>query len=921
MGKANIFLPEGGLRIDYAKLRSFLEEFDAVQERYGYKATKEDCENCDECDGEDHCICCVNGDLSEVRAALAHQSRVPFQNEYAPENHKNMMDNLRLVYGEDEPSLEEFPYIYTLVRDKILDRYVGVKGLARLFNDHFWYLELPMMLELDDEKGEHRHNRDHFLHQVKNACEIHALLRDMNLIHHTKSVLDRSESSAAAYFHGSVSRSYDYMRNHRAQEDIYLNAFWDDEKLIDKSEKDKTDEEKAQEECFEKNVKNSLREYIIMGSLLTAALFHDIGYPVEFAMRQAEKLKKHSSMITFFLDYRGDYDNIASLLEDSLLFRIVPPKVIREKLEKKDHGTLSALLFLLYFYRTGIINTLPPDQEAVIELAGLAIFDHTLKYESIDGNKHDDLHYRPTFYRNPVSFMLRLCDDIQEWDRFKFKLEPKERIAIHVCSTCKMPVLPMALEQTDTMDAVAGKERLRGQRCRCGDLAELTLIRPERILAERVQNSDSEHREYQNDLSEFRQREREGLPLTDNTIKEWLQQKVATSKTSWMNFEEKLRETLQSGEVQTVHEKLETLLASQKQKLTQAWSADINNPHPCGLLADKAWLEKKRAMERDFQRELSMLLHGFVDTDLLPRLQAANGTLLRIMNSGHREAEKIQPCDSILFRNLDPGRHLKQKTRHGHIELEFELNAYDLLYLSTYDPEAVCFTADEMVKIRKNMAGQSEFPLFELRNQITNNPIDLKVQLIERYLMQLWGMTRKQICEEIMRYGATTLIARAEEAVQALVKRTYRPGNLGSLGDIYFISQRVKEYIHLLFCCWDMENSDEKKDISEEKYKKEYEEADPTDRPLLAGIKSDKATCLLIKNCLAVRAPIASKKRDFVFYKAGGMDKESMLYWVKEYTDMRNYSYEPNLPLRLDMYPDVYLFYVLRELSKRFVMP
>jgi len=835
MGKAIVFMPGNGLRVNYAKLRAFLDQFDAVRERYGYLSMVEDCGKCEsrrECEEKGKCTCDNTIGLERARAKLAHQARVPFQNEYAHENHKKMMDNLRLVYGEEEPFLEEFPYIYTLVREKILDKYVGVKGLARLFNEHYWYLELPMMLELNHEKGEHRHNRDHFLHQVKNACELHVLLREMNLIHHTKSVLERGENPVAAYFQGSVSRSYDYMRNHSVQEEIYLKAFTKDGEKLHGPE----------QERFEKNVKNSLREYIIMGSLLTAALFHDIGYPVEFAMRQAEKLKEHSSMITFFLDYRDDFDNIASLLEDSLLFRITPPRLIRSKLEQKDHGTLSALLFLLYFYRTGIINTLPPDQEAVIELAGLAIFDHTLKYESID-KKHDNLHYRPTFYRNPISFLLRLCDDIQEWDRFKFKLEPKDRIAIHVCGICKMPVLPIALEQEDS-DAMDGQERLRGQRCRCGD-------RPNRTLEKEV--------------------------------------------------------TL--GRV----DRLQSYKTEQEEKLRLE------------LAAMKSRGEDNRAIERheeekmeEIRRELDRG-HKKMTDSLLPRLKAANGTLLRIMNSGHREAEKIQPCDSILFRELS-GR----KSRHGHIGLEFEINAYDLLYLSTYDPEAVCYTAKEMVKICKNMADQSEFPLFDLRSQITNNPIDLKVQLMERYLLQLWGMTREDILAEL-KNNVIAVVKKGEQAendLQALVKKTYRSGRVNGMDhfDFTFIMQRVKEYIRLLFCCWDAESAFDS-DRSEEIY---YENVNPADRPLLDGIKNDTATKLLIKNCLAARAARNTNKkgRKFLFYEMGGMDERSMLYWVKEYTDMRRYNPNPRLqPSGLDMYPDVYLFYVLRELSKRFVMP
>lgn len=103
-----------------------------------------------------------------------------------------------------------------------------------------------------------------------------------------------------------------------------------------------------------------------------------------------------------------------------------------------DHGTLSAIAFLLHFYENGVIFRLPTYKAAAVELAALAIYNHTNVY-AISGfdKKADDS--RPRFTTNPISYLLRVCDDLQEWDRVYFEISARSNLI--TCSHCHTPIV------------------------------------------------------------------------------------------------------------------------------------------------------------------------------------------------------------------------------------------------------------------------------------------------------------------------------------------------------------------------------------------------------------------------------------------------------------------------------------------------
>lgn len=182
--------------------------------------------------------------------------------------------------------------------------------------------------------------------------------------------------------------------------------------------------------------------YIVRSAAIISALFHDISYPICFFLSMRERVGQYlPSMNSFTHNTEADIDRIVSLLQPSLLFVLVSESEIRSKLAKSqkkyDHGVLSAIALLLSFYESGKIHQLPIDKQISIELAALAIYNHNFSYYVNDINKKE--YYRPVFQQNPISYLLKICDDMQEWDRRYFELSEKNSFTY--CPICLSPIV------------------------------------------------------------------------------------------------------------------------------------------------------------------------------------------------------------------------------------------------------------------------------------------------------------------------------------------------------------------------------------------------------------------------------------------------------------------------------------------------
>ena len=198
----------------------------------------------------------------------------------------------------------------------------------------------------------------------------------------------------------------------------------------------------SEEVLINSYVKTYTIYYIVRSSAMISALFHDISYPVCFFFNIRRRVGQYlPAMNAFTHNVEADIDRIVSLLQPSLLFVLVSESEIRAKLSKNqkkyDHGVFSAIALLLSFYESGRIHQLSIDKQIAIELAALAIYNHNFSYYINDTGKKE--YYRPVFQQNPISYLLKICDDMQEWDRRYFELSEKNSFTY--CPVCLSPII------------------------------------------------------------------------------------------------------------------------------------------------------------------------------------------------------------------------------------------------------------------------------------------------------------------------------------------------------------------------------------------------------------------------------------------------------------------------------------------------
>ena len=183
-------------------------------------------------------------------------------------------------------------------------------------------------------------------------------------------------------------------------------------------------------------------KYIIKSAAIISALFHDLSYPLCFFMNMQRRVGQYlPSMNAFTHNVEADIDKIISILRPSLLFVLVSEKEIRSKLvknqKKYDHGVFSAISLLLSFYESGKIHQLSIDRQIAIELAALAIYNHNFQYNINDEDAKE--YFRPVFSQNPISFLLKMCDEMQEWDRRYFEISKVDENIF--CPNCGSPII------------------------------------------------------------------------------------------------------------------------------------------------------------------------------------------------------------------------------------------------------------------------------------------------------------------------------------------------------------------------------------------------------------------------------------------------------------------------------------------------
>ncbi|MCM1192279.1 MAG: hypothetical protein NC180_13215 [Muribaculaceae bacterium] len=302
--------------------------------------------------------------------------------------------------------------ILELVTEKFLREYVNIDGLEELFQSSYFYFEWMMHLEYKEQQHDYSYYRDHYLHQVRNLYEMFMFLDQDELWRTCMDIYSRENSRVAVEMQRSV----------REQREKTTIRKWDCLKEI------MYDDEGVSECCY---------HYIIFATAAVSSLVHDIGYPVVYMRRNMARMQSFLPMSHIFMDAGNCMPHVKSLLSNSLLFSTVPEEEIRKRLEDSDHGAYSAIILLMQYYDNGRIFSLEPVKRMVLELSALVIYNHTLKYEFQAKKKYD--RYHSVFTENPISYLFRLCDDLQEWERVYFLISDKS--AFFVCDKCKTPMI------------------------------------------------------------------------------------------------------------------------------------------------------------------------------------------------------------------------------------------------------------------------------------------------------------------------------------------------------------------------------------------------------------------------------------------------------------------------------------------------
>lgn len=374
---------------------------------------------------------------TDIKAKLERHENAYQFGSLTKQEYSSIVDNLRLVYN-DENLIENDVKLFHLTEDKIVHQYLGIPLLDRLFDEDYFNFEWDMHIGQNFMEHRNDYYRDHFIHQIRNLVMMFSLLIDdeIGLYDTIKSFMPSLDSIPA-----DSGKVPEYIR----KKEIQFFEFTDDKN------KQKLDD-------FINNYQNLVRKtvsksdylhefyckYVIFASAFLSALFHDMGYPICHFLEVRQRVSDYNPYLHMFTHNSVDsFDQLFSKLSDSLLFTIVSRSEIQSRLSinedgKYDHGAYSAIAFLLPFYDSGLINSLSPEKQCAIEVAAVAIYNHTAKYNCI---KFDDKnnYYQPIFRQNPISFLLRFCDDLQEWDRRYFEISTDSDLVI--CTKCGSPLI------------------------------------------------------------------------------------------------------------------------------------------------------------------------------------------------------------------------------------------------------------------------------------------------------------------------------------------------------------------------------------------------------------------------------------------------------------------------------------------------
>lgn len=382
---------------NFESMRSFIREFDPAEQKYLRYMPKKKEEQADRRRREK----ALHRKLDQYRGLKTEER-------WSLEDIEDAVSTVEKVYGEGNDNFFE---VIKGASEKFLDQYVEIEGVGQLFRASYFWFEWMMHLEYNPDRHDYTYYRDHYVHQVRNMYEMFHFLDKLGYEEKCRSIYQNLDNKTGRLLQKSVAEELERM------------PAWEKE-IWDALEASREDMEKA------------MYGYLFCAASIIASLMHDIGYPIAYVGRTVQKLGKFLPFTYLFVEEAETMATIHSVLQDSLLYRVNGQEKVAKQVSKKDHGALSAVILLYKFYDNGKIAALSPVKRAAIELGALMIYNHTMKYETMGAkNGH---YYKNVFRENPMSYLFRLCDDLQEWDRSYFEISGKSNFFI--CSDCYMPI-------------------------------------------------------------------------------------------------------------------------------------------------------------------------------------------------------------------------------------------------------------------------------------------------------------------------------------------------------------------------------------------------------------------------------------------------------------------------------------------------
>ena len=384
-------------------------------------------------------------------------------------------ENLKLVYG-DQDIIQNDINAYHLAEKRIIHQYLSIPQLDKMFDEDYFNFEWDMHVGQNFSEHHNDYYRDHFIHQIRDLYMMIVLLENFDFYNASRCILEKSNISKISNY--TSKKKYEFMEHDLSPQRKLLSEI---SNLIYGDDANLEEKKRQYAEHF-------FYQYVIYASAMLSALFHDMGYPICHFLQVRHRISDYSPTMYMFTRNAFDaFDEISSKLGSSLLFTIVSSHEIKRSLSisekgKYNHGAYSAIAFLLQFYNTGLIYTLPPEKQCAIELAAVAIYNHTAKFNVIAYDKNNS-YYSAPFRHNPIAFLLRFCDDLQEWDRRYFEIS--ESSDLMFCQECNVPIL----KTPENPDA---KEESR-YHCGCGNC---NIMRPNIFMKRKlylVTVSDSVH--------------------------------------------------------------------------------------------------------------------------------------------------------------------------------------------------------------------------------------------------------------------------------------------------------------------------------------------------------------------------------------------------------------------------------------------